>query len=478
MLSIFIFYSQKIKKIQIFIQLMNDVSAIQSLFDYYENVLNGNITDYAKKKLRLRLPICPLSLLKTIIENARVAFSKETNSESSSTLPPLQSFSNTPFSLNIVLSGNKPILDISGPIIVVGDLNGHLIDLFRLLKTFGSPKQTKYLFLGNFVNNGNFSIQVTTLLFIMKILFPTNVYILRGFQEFRDSCDDHGFWNEIYKTYGHNRQIYMSFMKAFSYMPLASIVDHSIFCVSGGIGCNVTNLDLINSIHIPTNNFNDGKIADLLLSDPTESLPLFLPNVRGEGTLFGSVAVKNFLEKISAKVIVRSKQVVNDGINVLFDGTCVSIISSSTNSGNKIAVLKVNNGEYSPSVFDNLLDVTPDCVHFIETEDENEFRSFICSRGFEASKLARLNVSASREFKQPLSPSPIMQKQQSKISTSLSFNGLSLIKDSSKSERKESLNLMMKSSMKKSRNNSPILKMKSQNCRKTDINSPLTFSDC
>lgn len=464
---------------------MIDDPSIQPLFDYYESLLINNISDFSRKKVRMKLPVCPISILRNIIENARLAFSRETNSEASSSFPPLQAFSNTPFSLNIVSSGNKPIVQIAGPIIIVGNINGHMIDLLRILKTFGSPRQTKYLFLGNFVNDGNFSIQVTTLLFLMKILFPTNVYILRGFQEFRDSCDDSGFWNEIYITYGHNRQLYMSFMRAFSFMPLAAIVDNSLFCVSGGIGCNVTNIDLINSISIPINNFNDPKISDLMLSDPTDSLPLFLPRMRGEGTLFGSVAVNNFLEKVPAKTLIRTRQLVEEGFKSDFDGSCITIYSSSTNKGNKTAVLMVKDGKYNIKVFDNLPDIGHDFTQFVEIEDENEFLSFICSKGIEKSKIARMNVpSPIKQASSPISPVSI-PKQTFQVCSSFSSGTLLKIRDVSRKERKESPSVIMKSNLnaipvkKPIRSNSPVLNMKSQKILKIGSNpSPLlTFSN-
>lgn len=454
---------------------------IQPLFDYYESLLNVDITDYSKRKVRMKLPICPVTILRNIIENARVIFSRETESEPSSSFPPLQKMSNVPFSLNVVSSGNKPILHILGPIIIVGNLNGHLIDLFRIIKTFGSPIRTKYLFLGNFVNNGNFSIQVTTILFLMKILFPTNVYILRGFEEFRDSCDDSGFWNEIYKTYGHNRQLYMSFMRAFSFLPLAAVVDNSLFCVSGGIGCNVINTDLINSIYLPISNFNEPKVSDLMLSDPTDSLPLFLPRVRGEGTLFGSVAVKNFLEKASAKVLIRTREVIDDGYKSHFDGTCITVFSSSTNKGNKVAVLSVNDGNFQPIVFENLPDIAHDFTQFVEIEDENEFLTFICSRGIEKAKIARMSVPSPQ--KQSLSPHsvPVSQKQPSlplaplsvlksnqKVSMSFSSNSINKIKELKLKDRKESPSIVLKSNLKEIpvkkpiRSNSPVLNLKPQ----------------
>jgi serine/threonine-protein phosphatase 2B catalytic subunit len=65
-------------------------------------------------------------------------------------------------------------VSIDDPITIVGDLHGQFYDFLKLLESDvgGNSDTTKYVFLGDYVDRGNFSIEVLQLVLAMKLSRP------------------------------------------------------------------------------------------------------------------------------------------------------------------------------------------------------------------------------------------------------------------------------------------------------------------
>uniref|UniRef100_A0A914Z356 Calcineurin-like phosphoesterase domain-containing protein n=1 Tax=Panagrolaimus superbus TaxID=310955 RepID=A0A914Z356_9BILA len=67
------------------------------------------------------------------------------------------------------LSKLPSLLELSPKINIVGDIHGQFSDLLRIFERCGSPANTKYLFLGDYVDRGPHSLEVICLLLLLRV---------------------------------------------------------------------------------------------------------------------------------------------------------------------------------------------------------------------------------------------------------------------------------------------------------------------
>lgn len=254
---------------------------------------------------------------------------------------------------------DEPILlELRSPCIVVGDLHGQILDLFRILAIFGMPSsRRKYVFLGDFVDRGEFSVEVIIIVFAMKVIWPDSVSIIRGNHEFQFLCSQCGFMSQMIDFFNDNAQ-FNKCVTAFNYMPIAARIDRKILCVHGGIGPTLKSISQIGNLRRPIQEF-DGELVDCLVwSDPSDEVTEggFTPSTRGTGYFFNETAVDEFISNNpEIQMIVRGHECVNDGVEYRFNNKICTVFSASNYCGlvgNSAAILEITGPmQYKERIF-------------------------------------------------------------------------------------------------------------------------------
>ena len=247
-----------------------------------------------------------------------------------------------------VFLSEPSLLELEPPVNVCGDIHGQIYDLLRVFENGGMPPHTRYLFLGDYVDRGDHSVEVICLLFALKLKYPKHIFLLRGNHESPEMTELFGFAEECKRKL--SAAIWPVFLKAFDTMPIGAVIGNQYFCIHGGLSPHLHSLDDVRRIQRPTPIPEDGLLADLLWSDPSPATREWGPNDRGATITWGLKIANKFLADTKLACIVRGHQMAMNGFDFPFapSRSTVTVFTASKYANeykNKAAFMSVEDKE-------------------------------------------------------------------------------------------------------------------------------------
>eukprot|EP00826_Nyctotherus_ovalis_P008327 TRINITY_DN1214_c0_g3_i2.p1 TRINITY_DN1214_c0_g3~~TRINITY_DN1214_c0_g3_i2.p1 ORF type:complete len:517 (+),score=114.74 TRINITY_DN1214_c0_g3_i2:931-2481(+) len=254
-----------------------------------------------------------------------------------------------------VVESQPTICKVNTPVKIFGDIHGQYSDLMRFFDLWRGPVDFSlggdidsfdYVFLGDYVDRGMYSLETICLLMALKIMYPTQIHLLRGNHEDKFINNIFGFSEECAERLRDDVEeptsVFSTINQFFNWLPLAAVIDSKIVCLHGGIGYTVNSLEDITRLTRPlevvheTFTMEQQVLIDILWSDPTESdremgthmNAVRDPNATGSIYSFGPDRVEKFLRQNKLELIVRGHECVMDGFERFAKGQLITVFSA------------------------------------------------------------------------------------------------------------------------------------------------------
>ena len=266
-----------------------------------------------------------------------------------------------------ILIEESNVQPVKAPVVICGDIHGQFHDLLELFSKGGEIPESRYIFMGDFVDRGFNSVETFQLLLCLKLKYPSHITLLRGNHETRQITTVYGFYDETIRKYG-NANPWKYCTEVFDYLGIGAVVEGKIFCIHGGLSPEIKTIDQIRLIDRRMEIPHEGPFCDLMWSDP-EDIETWGVSNRGAGWMFGSKVTSEFNQINDIELIARAHQLVMDGFKYWFRDQNLVTVWSAPNycyrCGNVASILNVNEKlEKSFDIFHALRDQTTRAVPY------------------------------------------------------------------------------------------------------------------
>eukprot|EP00923_Selenidium_pygospionis_P000698 GHVN01001089.1.p1 GENE.GHVN01001089.1~~GHVN01001089.1.p1 ORF type:complete len:899 (-),score=74.52 GHVN01001089.1:73-2688(-) len=294
------------------------------------------------------------------------------------------------------------VVQTSTPVVIFGDLHGQVRDLQKFLNSYGWPLEInnifsrrgyfqapvgdpdssfddsggtpkKFVFLGNIVGKGGYSVECVALIFALKVLFPSVVYLLRGNHEDPNVNIAEGFRDECLRKFEPDGQVVWERVNdVFEFLPIGAKIDQDVFCLHGGLGATLLNVSdlqglrkpivITNLANLVTGSQQDRNVVDAVWSKIQG--PLDVSHI----STFRLDSVARFNDQNGLHILVRSNECMPSGFEVSEDFQLITIASATKQSKtcqNDAAILEISKallaGNYGRTII-NIKVIEPDEV--------------------------------------------------------------------------------------------------------------------
>lgn len=338
-----------------------------------------------------------------------------------------------------IIRNENSLVKINGgnSVRIFGGIHGQLIDLLHIFEHFSWPHfhrgdilSMKYIFLGDYVDGGKFSLEVISVLFSLKIMFPDKIFLLRGNHEDTSVNSISGFRFECRQKFEVNGDaIWERMNDAFEFLSISALFENKVLCIHSGIGKSIRSIEHLSNIpkpiHINSEELLkkseyyssrlpeiDRRVFECLWSDISEQVHIDDPiNSHIDETdvehsrevhvlerdiySYDSYDIEEFMNKNSIKLIIKTSDDCRMGYKYSANGRVVSLIST-TNfyncARNDAAVLVITQGIGNELIQYNQI-IKCKCIdnsfgwldQVISNQDQNDIKSEPTTLKFETS---------------------------------------------------------------------------------------------
>eukprot|EP00640_Fibrocapsa_japonica_P003384 CAMPEP_0113935504 /NCGR_PEP_ID=MMETSP1339-20121228/2652_1 /TAXON_ID=94617 /ORGANISM="Fibrocapsa japonica" /LENGTH=317 /DNA_ID=CAMNT_0000937683 /DNA_START=86 /DNA_END=1039 /DNA_ORIENTATION=+ /assembly_acc=CAM_ASM_000762 len=242
-----------------------------------------------------------------------------------------------------ILAEESNVQPVNCPVTVCGDIHGQYYDMLELFRIGGQCPSTNYLFMGDYVDRGYYSLETVSLLVGLKVRYKDRITILRGNHESRQITQVYGFYDECLRKYG-NASVWKYFTDLFDYLPMSAVVEGKIFCLHGGLSPSIDTLDHARALDRVQEVPHEGPMCDLVWSDPDDRCGWGI-SPRGAGYTFGQDITEQYNHTNGLMFISRAHQLVMEGYQWTHNQGVVTIFSAPNycyRCGNQAAIMEVD----------------------------------------------------------------------------------------------------------------------------------------